>query len=103
LAVAAFSRYTAASGPPEPDTLARLLSIDQLARARALGAAMRLGCDLSGRSPVLLAGSTVAAERGELVLTVRTSSADMLLGEQINKRAGQLGAALGLPVKIRQR
>jgi exopolyphosphatase/guanosine-5'-triphosphate,3'-diphosphate pyrophosphatase len=62
---------------------------------------MRLGCDLSGRSPVLLSASALGVERTDLVLTVKASAADMLLGEQFSKRAGQLAAALGLALKVR--
>ena len=101
LAISAFNRYTAGTDNPEPAVVARLLDDEALARARALGAAMRLGCDLSGRSPILLSGTALALERGDLVLTVKAPSADMLLGEQINKRAGQLAAALGLALKVK--
>jgi exopolyphosphatase/guanosine-5'-triphosphate,3'-diphosphate pyrophosphatase len=101
LAIAVFNRYTAVPTNPEPDAVGRLLSPEQLARARALGAAMRLGYDLSGRSPVLLKGSTLSQDKTDLILTVKASSADMLLGEQINKRALQLAAALGLTLKVK--
>jgi len=103
LAIAAFNRYTALSTNPEPALIGRLLDTELLARARALGAAMRLGYDLSGRSPVLLEGSLLTLDKGELVLTVKSRSADMLLGEQINKRAAQLASALGVGLKVRLR
>ena len=103
LAVTAFNRYTAAASNPEADVIGRLLSPEQLARARALGAALRLGFDLSGRSATLLSSAALSQERGELVLTVKSAAADMLLGEQISKRAAQLATALGLVLKIRTR
>jgi exopolyphosphatase/guanosine-5'-triphosphate,3'-diphosphate pyrophosphatase len=103
LAIVAFNRYTALTGNPEPGAVGRLLTAEQLARARALGAALRLGCELSGRSAVLLAGASLSQSKGELLLTVKASSADILLGEQVNKRAQQLAAALGLGLKIRLR
>ena len=103
LAVAAFNRYTAATTNPEAAAISRLMSSEQMTRARALGAALRLGCDLSGRSAGLLAASSLAIEKEELTLTVRSASADMLLGEQTTKRAAQLAAALGRPLKIRTR
>ena len=103
LAVAAFNRYTAAVTNPEPDAIGRLLSLDQIARARALGAALRLGCDLSGRSAALLSASSLALEKEELTLTVRAASADMLLGEQTSKRANQLAAVLGRTLKIKSK
>ncbi len=101
LAIAAFNRYTAATTNPAPGAIARLLSPDQVARARALGAALRLGCDLSGRSAALLKPATLAIDRTDLTLTVKSASADMVLGEQTAKRAGQLADALGLDLKIR--
>jgi exopolyphosphatase/guanosine-5'-triphosphate,3'-diphosphate pyrophosphatase len=103
LAIAAFNRYTAATTNPDPGAIARLLSPDQVARARALGAALRLGCDLSGRSAALLKPATLALDRTDLTLTVKSASADMLLGEQTAKRAGQLADALGLTLSIKTR
>ncbi len=101
LAIAIFNRYTAATTNPEPEAVGRLLSPEQLTRARALGAALRLGCDLSGRSAALLGASVLRQEKGELVLTVRGVSGDMLLGEQTQKRANQLAANLGLGLKLK--
>ncbi len=101
LAITVFNRYTAATTNPEPGAVSRLLSPEQLTRARALGAALRLGCDLSGRSAMLLAGATLAQDRGELLLTVRGASADMLQGEQTHKRASQLATTLGLTLKLK--
>ena len=101
LAIAIFNRYTAATTNPEPEAVGRLLSPEQLTRARALGAALRLGCDLSGRSAALLGASVLRQEKSELVLTVRGVSGDMLLGEQTQKRANQLAANLGLGLKLK--
>jgi exopolyphosphatase/guanosine-5'-triphosphate,3'-diphosphate pyrophosphatase len=81
----------------------RLLTPEQTARARALGAAMRLGCDLSGRSAVLLGDASLGLEREELVLKVSAASADVVLGEPINKRAAQLAGVLGIPFKVKLR
>ena len=58
LAMSLFARHTASQNTPELRIMSRLLSPERLLRARALGAAMRLGCDLSGRSPALLARSS---------------------------------------------
>src|SRR5258706_8057173 len=44
LACSAFARHTASPTVRSPDLVARLLSHDRLQRARALGAAIRLGC-----------------------------------------------------------
>ncbi len=101
LAAAAFSRHTGANVTPAVHITGRLLSYDRLQRARALGAALRLGCDLSGRSPPLLARSTLALENGSLVLSADPSGADLLLGEQTAKRAGTLATVLGKTLEIR--
>ncbi len=103
LAQAAFSRYASAAVNPAPGVVERLLTPEQTARARALGAAMRLGCDLSGRSAVLLGDASLGLEREELVLKVSAASADVVLGEPINKRAAQLAGVLGIPFKVKLR
>ena len=102
LAAAAFARHT--SHPVrEAQTLERVLSPERLMRARALGAAMRLGCDLSGRSPPLLARAALAIEKGSLVLTVRRDYADLLLGEHTSKRLNALAGLLELEPKVTTR
>ncbi|MFV4649154.1 hypothetical protein ACNJUT_21415, partial [Mycobacterium tuberculosis] len=70
IATAAFRRYVGDRPPTEP-TVARVLSEERIARADALGAAIRLGCDLSGRSPELLAASSLARSKTDLTLTVK--------------------------------
>ena len=102
LAVAAFSRHTSASSVPEGATLSRLLSERQLRRARALGAAIRLGCDLSGRSSVLLAQSRLGLKDDRLILSAADGWSDMLLGEQTARRATQLAGLLGVKLEIRR-
>ncbi|MDO9222118.1 MAG: Ppx/GppA phosphatase family protein [Caulobacter sp.] len=102
LAVAAFSRHTSASSVPEGATLSRLLSERQLRRARALGAAIRLGCDLSGRSSVLLAQSRLGLKDERLILSAAEGWSDMLLGEQTTRRATQLAGLLGVKLEIRR-
>ena len=94
LAVAMFSRHTASGTPPEPQTLARVLSPERTSRARALGAAMRLGCDLSGRSADLLRRSSLRLEGEVITLKADGRWADMLLGEQTAKRAATLADQL---------
>ncbi len=102
LAVAAFARHTSASSIPEGATLSRLLTESQRRRARALGAAIRLGCDLSGRSSVLLAQSRLGLSDGKLVLTAAEGWSDMLLGEQTGRRAAHLAGLLGVKLEIRR-
>ena len=101
LAAAGFSRHTASSNVREPDMAQRLLSRERLARARALGAAIRLACDLSGRSPALLARSSLRIEPDRVILGAETAYADMLLGEQTAKRAQTLAGLLGRRLELR--
>ena len=101
LATAAFARYTAALVTPGAAITSRLLTYDRLTRARALGAALRLGCDLSGRSAPLLARSRLALEGDTLVLSADRGGADLLLGEQTAKRAQTLASVLGLELELR--
>jgi exopolyphosphatase/guanosine-5'-triphosphate,3'-diphosphate pyrophosphatase len=100
LAAASFARHSTAFDPPEIGVLERLLSPGRLKRARAVGAAIRLGCDLSGRSAPLLARSRLVIDNGDLLLTAEPGYADLLLGEQTAKRAGALATILGLKLKI---
>jgi exopolyphosphatase/guanosine-5'-triphosphate,3'-diphosphate pyrophosphatase len=100
LASCVFSRHTAAASTPEEATIARLLSPERRQRARALGAAIRLGCDLSGRNPRLLERSSLAIHNGRLVLTAARGWDDMLLGEQTAKRASTLASALKLKLEL---
>ena len=100
LAVAAFARHATSYTPPEMGMLERLLSPAQIKRARSLGAAIRLGCDLSGRSAPLLARSRLMIDKDHLILTAEPGFADLLLGEQTSKRAGTLAQVLGLKLKI---
>ena len=100
LATAAFHRY-AGDRPTSDAAVTRVLTPERIERAAALGAAIRLGCDLSGRSPELLAASSLARGKTELTLTVGKDAADLLLGEQTTKRAEALARALRLDLKIR--
>ena len=100
LAAAIHARHTS-QAPPEPETLSRLLTPERLDRARTLGQAMRLGCDLSGRSPPLLAAASLTLEKGAAVLTAARANADLLLGEQTAKRLATLAQSLDLEPKLR--
>jgi exopolyphosphatase / guanosine-5'-triphosphate,3'-diphosphate pyrophosphatase len=101
LASTLFSRHTAAATtPPHQDGVMRLLSAERRQRARALGAAIRLGCDLSGRNPRLLPKSALALQGDRLRLTAAPGWADMLLGEQTAKRAATLAGVLKLRLQM---
>ncbi|PZQ64876.1 MAG: Ppx/GppA family phosphatase [Phenylobacterium zucineum] len=100
LASVAFSRHSAASQPPGAAPLARVLSPERRQRARALGSAIRLGCDLSGHNAGLLEKSAVAIKGDKLRLTVLSGWEDMLLGEQTTRRAQALAQALKLKLEV---
>ncbi len=102
LATAAFHRYGGErERAPGLAVVERILSPERVARAEALGAAIRLGAQLSGRSPELLAASALARGKTELTLTVKREAADLLLGEQTLKRAEALSKGLGLTLKVK--
>ena len=100
LALALFARYTGSTNTPEARTLGRVLSPDAHRRARALGAAIRLGCDLSGRSGALLNHSRLEIADGVIVLHADEGWADMLLGEQTAKRASALADQLDMGLRL---
>jgi exopolyphosphatase/guanosine-5'-triphosphate,3'-diphosphate pyrophosphatase len=100
LAVALFCRHSSSGSPPEAQTLGRILSPERHQRARALGAAMRLGCDLSGRSPDLLQRCRMRVTDGALSVQADGRWADMLLGEQTAKRAATLAGHLELGLRM---
>ncbi len=101
LAAAVNARYGGGAATPEPETIARLLNPDQQTAARALGLAIRLACDLSGRSPQLLANARIEVVDGVLVLSAAEGYADVLLGEQTRRRGKALAEALDLKLDIR--
>lgn len=100
LSVAAFSRHTSASTHPEAATIARLLPDPARRRARALGAAIRLGCDLTGRTPALLVHTRLRLAEDRLLLTTDDERQDLLLGDQTSRRAGTLAQLLNVKLKI---
>lgn len=100
LASAAFARHSGSPTTPEPETIGKVLSGDRRQRARALGSAIRLGCDLSGRNAALLARTTLAIEGETLKLAAEPGWADMLLGEQTAKRAATLASALRIDLSL---
>ncbi|MBV9995173.1 MAG: Ppx/GppA family phosphatase [Caulobacteraceae bacterium] len=101
LAAACFARHTAAATVPQPGLVSRLLTHERFSRARALGSAIRLGCDLSGRSPDLLARSRLSIQPQHLILEAEEEAAPILLGEQTTKRAATLAALLERPLVMR--
>ena len=100
LACAAFSRHTSASSPQQTSTINRILTPERRQRARALGSALRLGCDISGRNARLLEKSSLAITEDRVVLRTAPGWEDMLLGEQTAKRAQTLASALKLRLEF---
>ena len=100
LAAALNARYGGDAATPEPEAVDRLLDEDARRRARALGQAIRLACDLSGRAPQLLANARAVVAKGELRLSATDGYADVLLGEQTRKRAKALAETMGLSLAI---
>ncbi|HEY1559496.1 MAG TPA: Ppx/GppA phosphatase family protein [Caulobacteraceae bacterium] len=101
LACAAFGRHTASSIVPAPHVVSRVLTPERYQRARALGAAVRLGCDLSGRSPNLLGHARLDFKPEVVSLQVDSGWEAMLLGEAIAKRAATLATVLGREFRLR--
>jgi exopolyphosphatase/guanosine-5'-triphosphate,3'-diphosphate pyrophosphatase len=100
LAIALFARHTAASTLPWPELTARLLTHERMQRARALGAAIRLACDLSGRSAELLSRATLAFRGQDVVLEAEEADATILFGEQTQKRAQTLATLMERGLKL---
>lgn len=99
IAAALHHRY--AKQPPRfAPAYVRLLSEERRAAAAALGAALRLGADISGRSPALLAAFEVAAVDGKLVLRVKKKAAH-LATETAQRRLDATAQALGLSPEMK--
>jgi exopolyphosphatase / guanosine-5'-triphosphate,3'-diphosphate pyrophosphatase len=96
LATAIYARHQAGDDLPQASAIRRVLSPDALHRARAVGLALRLGSDLSGRSATLLRASSLTFTDRAVILRARPEAADLLLGEQTRKRLAALAHHLEL-------
>ncbi len=101
LACAVFARHTASAALREPRVINRLLTAERLQRARTLGAAIRLGCDLSGRNPELLAHARLDFKTNTVLVEAEDAWIATLLGEQTAKRAATLAGLLERELKMR--
>ncbi len=99
LAAAIHHRYTKAQ-PRHAEAYLRLLNEEQQAAAAALGAALRLGAHLSGRSEALLANFEIAAVDGKLVLRVKKKVAH-LVTDTAERRLEVAAVALGLTAETK--
>ncbi|MET0547585.1 MAG: Ppx/GppA family phosphatase [Caulobacterales bacterium] len=95
LAAAIARRY--ARRPPDAgiEVFERLLSPEAGARAQALGAALRLGADISGRSPALLRACPISLSNRTLRLDP-IDGYESLVTDQIRRRLTQLSEAISL-------
>lgn len=100
LATALFARHTGSPAVPSPEITTRLIDAERIQRARALGAAIRLACDLSGRSPALLAQASLQFRATTMVVAADEDAASILFGEQTSKRAATLASLLGRELKL---
>jgi exopolyphosphatase / guanosine-5'-triphosphate,3'-diphosphate pyrophosphatase len=101
VAVATFARYDGRDAAPEPSVTGRLLDPERVQRARVLGAALRLGADLSGRSPALLARTRLSLTKEAVTLSARPEDAEVLLGDPARKRLQALAALLDREPRLR--
>jgi exopolyphosphatase / guanosine-5'-triphosphate,3'-diphosphate pyrophosphatase len=102
LACAAFGRHTASMVTPAPHIVGRLLTPERYQRARAVGAAVRLGCDLSGRGPDLLSRARLEFKPEAVVLQAEAGWEAALLGDPTAKRAATLAALLDRELKVKR-
>ncbi|MGE0827926.1 MAG: Ppx/GppA family phosphatase, partial [Hyphomonadaceae bacterium] len=98
LAAAVHHRYTK-TPPADAPAYARLLDEEKQAAALALGAALRLGADISGRSEALLSRFRVEWQKGALVVSAAQGQKH-LISDQAMKRLDGLGQALGVATRI---
>lgn len=94
LAAAIHHRYTKAQ-PRHATAYQRMLDEEQQASAAALGAALRLGADLSGRSEKLLQACSIGVEKQNLVLRVKRGYA-ALVTDAVQRRLEAAAQALKL-------
>lgn len=99
LAAAIHHRYTK-SPPYGAEAYVRLLSEERRAAAAALGAGLRLGADLSGRSEALLANFALVRQGDMLTLRVAAPAAH-LVTETALRRLDAAASALGLKGEIK--
>lgn len=99
LAAAIHHRYARAA-PKHADAYNRLLSEERRAAAAALGAALRLGADLSGRSEALLSAFSIGVLDGKLVLGMKKELAH-LATETALRRLEHAAQTLGLAAETK--
>jgi exopolyphosphatase / guanosine-5'-triphosphate,3'-diphosphate pyrophosphatase len=101
LAATLFSRHTASNNIRDPEVVGRLLDRPRLDRARAIGALIRLGCDLSGKNGAILADAPIAVADNRLRLAAADDRSEALMGEQVAKRLSFAATRLGLATETK--
>jgi exopolyphosphatase/guanosine-5'-triphosphate,3'-diphosphate pyrophosphatase len=102
LAAAVQHRYTKSLPATAKPVVERLLTPDQAEGASALGLALRLGCDLSGRTAAVMDQFTLRREKDQLILTA-AQGAQHLVTDQAVRRFEPLAEAFKLKALIRLR
>ena len=99
LAAAIHHRYSKAP-PHHAEAYHRLLYEDQQMAALALGSALRLGADLSGRNESLLKQFSVSVDDGKLLLRVKKAVLDLATDTAL-RRLDAAAATLGLSAETK--
>ncbi|WP_374274619.1 Ppx/GppA family phosphatase [Brevundimonas sp.] len=94
------ARHGGGAATPDPRLAQRVLSEAGIHRARVLGLAIRLGSDLSARSPRVLEGARLRLGDGSVSLSHATPS--VLGGETVSKRLRQLADCLGVEPRLEE-
>ena len=94
LAMAVAMRYEPEGDAPFLQTARTLLDPASVARATALGMALRLAYILSAGTPTLLRASALRRNGGRLVLTL--GGAGVFTGDAVTRRMEKLASAIGL-------
>ena len=97
IALALASRYLRRFEQPVSD--AALLTTEQMDRALKLGALMRLGCVLSGRSAPILAMAYLKRSKSRLILGIGRKDKAMI-SATVMRRLGQAASALALEPEV---
>jgi hypothetical protein len=100
LAAAIHHRYTKAQ-PRHAEAYLRLLNEEQQASAAALGAALRFGAHLCGRSATLLGSFQIAVVDDRLLLRVKKKVAHLVTDTAVRRlEAAAQALGLGADVKV---
>ena len=100
LACTLYTRYSGDAYNKEPVLISRILGEDMLKQATQLGLLLRLGCDLSAKSAILLSHAHIRQHELNLILSAKSGWEDLLLGEQTRRRARAMAQALKLNLNI---